>query len=47
MRYELLLLIISILFITIGYANQVTPKCNNNIEIKYVPMDIYNKLLID
>ena len=44
MRYNLLLLIISILFIAIGYANETSPKCNDKVEIRYVPMDIYDEL---
>ena len=47
MRYNLLLMIISILFITLGYANQVSPGCNDDVEIRYVPMKIYDELLLD
>lgn len=47
MRYNLLLMILSILFISIGIANENSPKCNNKVEIKYVPMDVYDKLSMD
>lgn len=47
MRYDLLLLIVSIIFISIGYAKQVSPKCNDNVEIRYVPMKIYDELVMD
>lgn len=47
MRYDLLLLVISILFIGIGYANEVSPKCNDKVEIKYVPMSVYDQLTMD
>ncbi len=47
MRYNLLLMIISIIFITFGYANQVSPSCSEEVEIKYVPMKLYDELLLD
>lgn len=47
MRYDLLLLIISILFIGIGYANEVSPKCNEEIQVKYVPIDVYDQISMD
>ena len=47
MRYDLLLMIISVLFIAIGYANEISPKCNDKVEIKYVPMSVYDELNMD
>lgn len=47
MRYNLLLMILSILFISLGIANENSPKCNNKVEIKYVPMEVYDKLSMD
>ncbi len=47
MRYHLLLIIISLLSISMGYANQVSPKCNENVEIRYIPLKLYDELLLD
>tara|TARA_B100000963_G_C22046557_1_gene417731 strand:- start:228 stop:371 length:144 start_codon:yes stop_codon:yes gene_type:complete len=43
MRYELLLMIISVLFITMGYAKSTSDECNGE-SIKYVPYGVFDKI---
>lgn len=43
MRYELLLMIISILFIVMGYANSMRNGCNGE-KIKYVPYSVFDNI---
>lgn len=43
MRYELLLMVISILFITMGYAQSKGDKCKGE-TIKYVPYGVFDKM---
>tara|TARA_Y100000817_G_C16704996_1_gene476650 strand:+ start:403 stop:558 length:156 start_codon:yes stop_codon:yes gene_type:complete len=46
MRFDLILMIVSILFITLGYSKQLSPKCKEEVEIKYVPMSVYDDMLL-
>jgi hypothetical protein len=43
MRYELLLMVISVLFITMGYAKSNSDECNGE-SIKYVPYGVFDKI---
>ena len=44
MKISLLLFIIGVLLITAGYANQLKPSCDQGIEVKYVPRDVFDEL---
>ena len=43
MRYDFLLMIISILFITMGYAKSKAEECNGE-KVKYVPYGVFDKI---
>ena len=43
MRYDFFLMIIGILFITIGYAKSKSEECNGE-SIKYVPYGVFDKM---
>ena len=43
MRYDFLLMIISILFITMGYAKSKGEECNGE-RIKYVPYGVFDQI---
>ncbi len=43
MRYVLFLMVISLLFITMGYAKSTGNECNGE-RIKYVPYDVFDKI---
>lgn len=43
MRYDFLLMIISILFIAMGYAKTRGDECNGE-TIKYVPYGVFDKI---
>ena len=47
MRISLLLFIMGILFITAGYAHQVKPSCSKGIDIKFVPRDVYDEIMLN
>tara|TARA_B100000214_G_scaffold375377_1_gene361446 strand:- start:3103 stop:3252 length:150 start_codon:yes stop_codon:yes gene_type:complete len=47
MRFDLLVLIVALIFITMGYAKQLNPRCTDNVEVKYVPRELYDNLLIN
>ena len=47
MRINLLLFIISSIFIIMGYVKQSTPNCKDDEKIKYVPMSVYQELESD
>jgi len=43
MRYDFLLMIISLLFIAMGYAKSKEEECNGE-KIKYVPYGVFDKI---
>ena len=45
MKYSLLLFIVGISLIVIGVSNQLSPKCSDKVEVKYVSRDVYDDLL--
>jgi hypothetical protein len=47
MRIVLLLFIMGILFITAGYAHQVKPSCSKGTEVKFVPRDVYDEIILN
>ncbi len=47
MRLSLLLFIIGIIFITAGYANQLDPQCKSKSEVRIVPRNIYDQIILD
>tara|TARA_Y100000817_G_scaffold311357_1_gene303383 strand:+ start:419 stop:673 length:255 start_codon:yes stop_codon:yes gene_type:complete len=44
MKISLLLFVLGTLFITAGYAHQMKPSCERGIEVKYVPIDVFDEL---
>ena len=44
MKISLLLLIIGIIFIIFGYADQISPDKDTSKEIEFVPRDVYDQL---
>lgn len=44
MNITLILFITGVLLITAGYAQQMKPSCENGIEVKYVPRNVYDQL---
>jgi hypothetical protein len=47
MRLSLLLFIIGVLFITAGYAQSVSPKCEKGSEVRIVPRNVYDQIIAD
>lgn len=45
MNIALILFILGVLMVVAGYANQVSPKCNEELKIKIVPRNIYDEIL--
>tara|TARA_Y100001970_G_C13563418_1_gene522666 strand:+ start:122 stop:262 length:141 start_codon:yes stop_codon:yes gene_type:complete len=43
MRYDFFLMIIGILFITMGYSKSRSEECNGE-KIKYVPYGVFDKM---
>lgn len=33
--------------ITAGYTNQISPQCNKNLQVKIVPRDVYDEILLN
>ena len=47
MRLSLLLFIIGALFITAGYTQSITPKCERGTDVRIVPRNIYDQIISD
>ncbi len=47
MNVSLILFTLGILFITIGYTNQISPQCNQQPQVKVVPRPVYDELLLN
>ena len=44
MNIALILFTLGILMIVAGYTNQISPHCNEGIQVKVVPRDIYDEI---
>ena len=45
MRLSLILFVIGVVFITLGYLNQIDPGCSKEYtDIKYISSDLYKRL---
>lgn len=44
MNVTLIVFITGILLITAGYAQQLKPSCENGIEVKYLPRNVFDQL---
>ena len=47
MKLSLLIFIIGILFITMGYATQMSPGCKSGSEVRIVPRNVYDQIIQD
>ena len=47
MKLSLVLFVLGILFIVIGYTNQISPQCNTTPQVKIVPRDVYDEILMN
>ena len=45
-KISLILFIIGIIFISIGYANDLNPNKNINREIEFVPRSVYDEIVM-
>jgi hypothetical protein len=45
MNIALILFTIGIIMIVAGYTNQVSPHCNQDVQIKIVPRNVYDEIL--
>ena len=45
MNIEFILFTLGILFITSGYTNQISPKCNKELSVKIIPRNVYDQIL--
>lgn len=45
MNIELILFTLGILFITSGYTNQISPKCNQDIKVRVIPRTVYDEIV--
>ncbi len=43
----LIIFLIGIIMITAGYTNQISPQCNKNLQVKIVPRDVYDEILLN
>ena len=47
MRIDLILFFLGSMFIIMGYVNQISPTCNEGIDVKIVPRNVYDQILKD
>ena len=47
MKLVLLLFTLGILMIVGGYTQQLDTKCNNNTEVRIIPRNVYDQLIMD
>jgi len=40
-----MLFILSIIFISMGYSEQLKPSCSRGVDIKYIPRTIYDEMM--
>ena len=45
MNLSLVLFVLGILFIVIGYTNQISPHCNQDIKVRVIPRQVYDEIL--
>tara|TARA_A100000164_G_C21552345_1_gene605670 strand:- start:73 stop:252 length:180 start_codon:yes stop_codon:yes gene_type:complete len=45
MNISLLLFTLGILMIVAGYTNQISPKCNDGVNVRIVPRNVYDEIL--
>ena len=45
MNISLILFTLGILMIVAGYTNQISPKCNKDIDVRIVPRNVYDEIL--
>lgn len=46
MNIIFLLFIIGLVLFIVGYTNSASPSCSNSEQIKYVPRDVYDSLVV-
>ena len=46
MNLFFILFIIGIIFFIMGYVNQITPSCDEKTEVKFVPRDVYDNMVM-
>ena len=44
MKLTLIIFVVGMLLITAGYAQQLKPSCEKGIEVKYLPINVYDQL---
>jgi hypothetical protein len=47
MNLYLILFLIGAIMITAGYTNQISPQCNKDMQIKIVPRDVYDEIILN
>ncbi len=45
MNIAFILFTLGIIFITAGYTNQLSPKCNQDIKVRVIPREVYDDIL--
>lgn len=45
MNISLMLFILGIIFISMGYSEQLKPSCSRGVDIKYIPRSIYDEMM--
>ena len=47
MNLSLVLFTLGVIMITTGYTNQISPQCNQDVQVKIVPRRVYEEILMD
>jgi len=47
MNLSLLLFTLGIILISIGYAHQKSPLCSQGVDIRIVPRNVYDEIIVD
>ena len=47
MRLTLLLFALGVLLVVAGYTQQLDTKCENNVEVRIIPRNVYDQLIKD
>lgn len=47
MKLNLFMFVIGILLVVAGYTQQLDNGCNNELEVRIIPRNVYDQLMID
>ena len=45
MRVGLFIMLLGVIFITIGYLGQTNPQCKDEVQVRIVPRNVYDEII--